>query len=148
MIKKDYCEDKEQQIKGERHAAIVIKDGQILLIHRLKNNLEYYVFPGGHRRKGESGAKAAIRETEEETGIIVKNDKLAFKFLDNFLNKTDFYYLCSWKKGENPNLRGEEKVRNCPENFYEPRWVKLETINNLNILPQFAKFWLLENLWV
>lgn len=146
MPKKDYCEDKEQRIKGERHAVIVIKDDNILLIHRIKNNLEYYVFPGGHRRNGETGVKTAIRETKEETGITIKKNKFAFKFQDNLAMKTDFYYLCSWKEGGNPHLKGEEKVRNCQENFYEPMWVKLETIDKLNILPKFAKFWLLENL--
>lgn len=146
MPKADYHEDEGQRIMGERHAAIIIKDGKVLLIHRIKNNLKYYVFPGGHRRNGETGTKTVIRETKEETGITIENSKLAFKFQDNFAKKTDFYYLCFWKKGENPNLRGEEKVRNCQENFYEPIWVKLETIENLNILPKFAKFWLLENL--
>jgi len=145
-MKKDYCEDKDQRINGERHAAIVIKDKQILLIHRFKNNLEYYVFPGGHRRNNERGAITAERETKEETGIFIKVNKLAFKFQDNFLNKTDFYYLSSYKEGGSPHLTGEEKIRNCKENFYEPMWVKLETIENRNILPRFAKFWLLENL--
>jgi 8-oxo-dGTP diphosphatase len=135
-------------IKGERHAAIVIKEGQVLLIHRFKNNYEYYVFPGGHRETNEDGADTAVRETKEETEISIKAKELAFKFQDNFLNKTDFYYLCSWEEGENPHLGGEEKIKNCPENFYEPMWVSLDMIENLNILPQFAKFWLLENLTI
>jgi len=135
-------------LKGERHAAIVIKDGQVLLIHRLKNNYEYYVFPGGHRQKKETGEVTVVRETKEETAIEVKTEKLVLKFKDNFFNKTDFYYLCSWQKGEKPKLVGEEAVRNCPENFYEPMWVKLEKIKELNILPQLAKLWLLENLTI
>ena len=148
MLKKDYREDEGQRIEGERHAAVVIKDGKILLIHRIKNNFEYYVFPGGHRRVNEEGVETAVRETKEETEITVKAGKLAFKFQDNFFNQTDFYYLCSWKKGENPHLGGDEKINNRPENFYEPMWVKLEMAESLNILPQFAKFWLLENLTI
>ncbi len=146
MPKADFHKDDKQRIEGERHASIVIKDGQILLIHRIKNGLEYHVFPGGHRRKNETGDQAVIRETKEETGIIVKDCKLAFKFQDNFKKNTDFYYLCSWKEGEIPHLGGEEKIKNCLENFYEPMWVKLETIKNLNLLPKFAKEWVLENL--
>lgn len=146
MPKKDYIEDKKQRIKGERHASIVIKNKKILLIYRVKNKKEYYVFPGGHRRKKETGEQTVVRETQEETAIKVKAEKLVLNFQDNFLDKLDFYYLCSWQEGEKPMLVGEEAIRNCPENFYEPMWVDLKKIEKLTILPRVAKAWLLENI--
>jgi 8-oxo-dGTP pyrophosphatase MutT (NUDIX family) len=140
----DWHEDEEDRVYGERHAGIVIKDQKILLIHRKKNGLEYYVFPGGHRRQGEEGVVALPREIFEETNIKVTNLKPAFEFKDYLANNTDYYYLCEWQKGEKPELVGEEKTRNSNENFFEPLWVETEKISQLNILPSFAKSWAVE----
>ena len=57
MANKDYHDDEELRIEGERYAGIVIKDSKALMIHRFKNGLEYYVFPGGHRRRGRGGSQ-------------------------------------------------------------------------------------------
>jgi len=141
-----YYEDAKERISGERHAAIVIKENKLLVIHRIKEEYEYCVLPGGNKRKGEKGEDAAVRETKEETNIDCINPQLVFEFRDYTKNNIDYYYLCEWKKGTKPKLTGEEAVRNCKENFYEPMWVALKDIQNLNILPYFAKYWLLENI--
>lgn len=144
MDKKDYHQDQESRIASERHAGIVFDNGKVLLIHRRKNGLEYYVFPGGHRREGERPEEVVIRETEEETSVIVRNPRLVFEFRDYQKKNFDFYYLADFTTGDLPELKGEEKIRNCPENFYEPMWVDLKEIERLNILPKFAKEWLVE----
>ena len=54
--------------------AIVIEDGKVLMVeheHTDKRG-KFWIFPGGGVEEGESVADTAIRETEEETGIIVK----------------------------------------------------------------------------
>lgn len=132
-----YHADNDQRVMGERHAGIVIKDGRILLMHRIKNGREYWVIPGGHRREGDSGDATAVREVFEETGITVKCDNLIME------NEGSYYYLCSWVDGDHPYLNGEEKEKNSQENFYEPLWINLEDIDKLNILPGYIKDWLL-----
>lgn len=139
MKNKDYHEDESQRVEGERHAGIVVKGHQVLMIHRIKNGEEYYVFPGGHRRIDEKGEDVVLREIEEETAIIAANSKIAFKHYDTEKQQADFYYLCDWISGEEPHLNGEEAIRNCEENFYKPMWVDLSRVKDLNILPRFAK---------
>lgn len=54
---------------------------EVLLIHRLKNEREYWVNPGGTVEENESALEAAIRETHEEINL-----KLSLKILNLLLN--------------------------------------------------------------
>ena len=49
---------------------ILIENSKILLIHRIKDNQEYYVVPGGGIEDGENYIKTVIRELKEELAII------------------------------------------------------------------------------
>jgi ADP-ribose pyrophosphatase YjhB (NUDIX family) len=49
---------------------VVVRDGEILLEHRVDNDL--WALPGGALEPGETVAEAAMRETLEETGIRVR----------------------------------------------------------------------------
>jgi len=146
MNTQDYHADEGNRVEGERYAGIVIKDQQILLIHRRKNGLEYWVFPGGHRQTGETGEDSVLREIEEETSILAQNPKLIFEKYDQDKKQKDFYYLCDWLSGKIPKLNGEEAVRLNQNNFYEPLWLDLKDCRDLNILPKVAKSWLLDYL--
>jgi 8-oxo-dGTP pyrophosphatase MutT (NUDIX family) len=147
QVDKTHChEDEELRVLGERHAGIVVKDEKVLLIHRLRNGYEYWVFPGGHRRKGEKGEETVLREVKEETAIVAKNPQLAFKNFDSEMSQHDFYYLCQWQSGEMPSLIGEEAFRHSPNDFYEPVWIEVAQAKSLNILPKSAKDWLGKNL--
>jgi len=51
---------------------VVIDSGRLLLIQRSKNPYRgYWAVPGGKVRWGETLAAAAVREAEEETGLVV-----------------------------------------------------------------------------
>lgn len=52
-----------------RAAAIIIRNNKILLIHRRETGKEYWVFPGGGVKEGETTKDAAARELKEETSI-------------------------------------------------------------------------------
>lgn len=134
------------RIEGERHSGILTYEDQILLIHRIKNNFEYYVLPGGHREQGEIGTQTVIREITEETGITVRKAELIYKQQvqnDNLSPHTDYIYLCSDYNFQQPVIIGEEKDRNSSQNFYEPIWMKIPELTNLNILPLHLKRYLL-----
>ena len=50
-----------------------IKDGNVLyLLVRPRRSPDEWVFPKGHIEPGESDVQAALREVEEETGVVAK----------------------------------------------------------------------------
>ena len=56
----------------------LITDGsRLLLQNRTKNDWQGYTLPGGHVEPGESFVNAVIREMKEETGLDIKNPRLA-----------------------------------------------------------------------
>ena len=56
----------------------LITDGdRILLQNRTKNDWQGYTLPGGHVEPGDSFVDAVIREVKEETGLDIKNPRLA-----------------------------------------------------------------------
>ena len=128
----------------QRAAAIVIKDGKILLMHRKKNNIEYHAIPGGHIESGESPEIAAIRELKEETNLDAEID---FLFLDNESNGWhNYFYMAKNIKGE-ARFGGEELERNNAENHYELEWIKLSKVKENNLLPLEAKDKIIETLF-
>jgi len=116
-----------------RVSGIIISNNQILLIHRKKEGKEYWVFPGGGVEEGETNKEAVVREVKEETSLEVNKVKLAF---DNF-------YYCEVEYAK-PELGGPEKVRMTADNWYQPEWVKLSRIKDLNVYPEEGKRRLLE----
>ncbi len=64
-------------------ALIVNPSKELLLIHRIKNEREYWVFPGGSIEEDESAAEAVVREVLEETSLKVTGVHLAFEQLND-----------------------------------------------------------------
>ncbi len=158
MKNDDYRPDADIRINNHRCAGMILKGSQLLLMFRRKNGKEYYVIPGGHLQQGEKYEECAIREIEEETTIKVKNLKLTFEFIEYksnfegmgfdikiFEDYFDHYFIGEWESGV-PTLASEEKERCTEDNYFEPMWVELKKVEHLNILPKFAKEWILERL--
>lgn len=55
-------------------AAVVLRAGQLLLVHRRDNHL--WGLPAGSKELNESVATTAIRELQEETGLVGAQPKL------------------------------------------------------------------------
>ena len=85
MDKKDYANCTRTCVRDSARS-IIIKDGKVAMIHSLK--YDYYKFPGGGIDKDESPVDAMIRETLEESGLIVIPHSVK-----------EFGYVCRKQKG-------------------------------------------------
>lgn len=141
----EYREDADVRLNNIQARGIILKEDKVLLMFRRKNGKEYYVFPGGHMRKGEKPVETAIREIKEETTISVKDLKPAFEF-KNYIKKEeeqiDYYFVGEWKTGV-PTLSGEESRRVNEDNYYEPMWMDINRISELTLYSLAAREWVM-----
>lgn len=85
-----------QQRFNHRAAAVIIKDGH-LLIHRNVRD-DFWALPGGRIRLMESGAEAVIREIKEELGLKAEVTRFLavqenfFTYEDVSFHEVGFYY--------------------------------------------------------
>ena len=59
-----------------RVAVCLTRDGRMLLVQHEKTGRRYWLLPGGGLERGETIARCAAREVEEETGYRVKPGRL------------------------------------------------------------------------
>lgn len=67
----------------DRGSLIIIENGKVALIRRIRDGSVYYVFPGGGIVKGETPKEGAKREAFEELGVEVRinNEAKAVRLL-------------------------------------------------------------------
>lgn len=122
-----------------KRASILITDGnKILLMHRIKKGVEYYVLPGGGAEEGESVREAAIREAKEETGLDVVIDKEQWIYIEEESDHVHHCLSVASFAGE-LMIGGPEKDRQSEDNIYELVWVNRDQLEELPIRPEGIK---------
>ena len=106
---------------------------QILLIHRWKNGEEYFVIPGGGAESGETAVKAAQREIQEELGWSLSEKQLQTAFTFRNGHRLEIYFHAAISHTSAPVIQGEEALRSHAQNIYQPEWLDIEAIRNLNL---------------
>ncbi|WP_406501935.1 NUDIX hydrolase [Streptomyces sp. NBC_01590] len=82
-------------------AAIIAQGGQVLMVRRrVKEGELMWQFPAGAIEAGESAEDAAVRETEEETGLIVKATRLLGERVHPKTGRLMSYTACEPLSGE------------------------------------------------
>jgi 8-oxo-dGTP diphosphatase len=61
-----------------RVAAVIVRDGELLLIRHQKDNQTYWLLPGGGVDFGERLDEALVREVNEETGLEIRVGRVLF----------------------------------------------------------------------
>lgn len=133
-------------MKRIRAVAIIVNNGKVLLIHRIRHGKEYYVFPGGGVENGETVKQAVLREVQEETSLEVKIEKLLYHHI--YDDKTEqFFYLCRYISGE-PKLGDGNEARDMEksnDNFYDPIWYEIKALPQLLLYPLEIRDWFIED---
>lgn len=104
--------------------AVIVRDGQVLLVRYEDANGIHYNFPGGGIDKGESIRKGLRREVHEETNLQVKVGRLLLAAeyepkkhdrLYGRIHKLTLYFQCEPKEDTQPQEGGEPSVPAKPD---------------------------------
>lgn len=126
---------------NKRVRAIIIKDGNILLIHRIKNNHEYWAFPGGGLEDSDTSIEEALkRECLEELGVIVEVKDLFMEkpsLAPDAMGEMEYFYTCNILSGDVGTGTGLEFTDRDVEKYgsYEVVWLPLDSIKDKNVYP-------------
>ena len=132
-------------MKRKSARAIIFKDNQILLMHRIKKDDEYYTFPGGGLDDNETYEDCVVREVLEEFGINVSCDKLIYNYISNHTEQQ--FFLTKYISGEFGTGTGEEYCdRDEKYGKYIPEKINVESIRDINLRPKIIKDMLIENI--
>jgi 8-oxo-dGTP diphosphatase len=118
---------------------MLVRDNSLLMLKRSAKNSfapQAYSLPGGKVEKDESFRQAAIREINEELGIILQEDDL--EFVHTFYRKGTEHELvacifrCRKWQGEPSNKE--------PDKHDEMKWIDADQLPE-NIVPAHRKVW-------
>lgn len=125
---------------NKRVGALLRRGEEILLIHRFKNGVEYWVLPGGGVESEETIEEALVREVMEETSLMANEFKLLGEHDREDGGKHIFYEVMA--EGE-PILGGPEKEMMNENDIYILEWVEKEVAKAMaNMYPVEIKEYL------
>src|SRR5699024_9536645 len=119
-----------------RAVAVVLRKGNLLVMHRRRGGRAYAVLPGGGSGEGESVQDAVLRELREETGL---RGRLGALLPVPIESESPALYLSVEVDGTALELGGPERERADPQNVYRPAWVPLAEVGALDLVPEAAR---------
>jgi 8-oxo-dGTP diphosphatase len=115
---------------NKRVGALLRRGDKILLIHRHKNGLEYWVLPGGGIEDDESLEEALRREVMEETSLEILGFELIHE-CPGYEGRKHFFFEIKTAPGMEPVLGGPEKEKMNENNMYVLEWIDREIAKTL-----------------
>ncbi len=123
---------------------LIIKNKQILLIHRFCDGKEYYILPWWWVENHESIEDALIREMREEANLDIKIEKKLWGYKDDFDGRINHFFLITeffWDL----KLWWPESERDCESDRYILEWHDIKELKNLLFFPEDIKDKIVEN---
>lgn len=114
-----------------RGVAIIVQEGKIALIKRIRGGETYYVFPGGGIEEGETPEEATKREAYEELGVHIEVKSLIRQIKYKGMQ---YYYEAYIIDGVFGSGKGEEFKR-TDRGSYIPLWLPIHELENVNVKP-------------
>jgi ADP-ribose pyrophosphatase YjhB (NUDIX family) len=138
----------EEYIQKSWVGGICIRDGKVLLVHRINKEdgikKEYFVFPGKEVR-GDETLESALGSAFKDFSITIKLGELLYSKEDE-VDDLEYYYLCDYVLGEPEVVAGSNEAEEMEggEQFFAPIWVELSDIDDLIVYPETVKNAILE----
>lgn len=131
-------------------AIVITDDRKVILIHRIMNEREYWVTPGGKLEGEESYVEAVKRELKEEVGIEVDVHDVAFNTSSRIdgIKSTQKFFWCTYAGGVIGSGLGSEVQRSTPSNLHEVVMADFSQAKKMNIVPREVKKIILSKLAV
>jgi 8-oxo-dGTP diphosphatase len=113
-------------------AVIIAHNGRVLLLKRKGSHGEgTWAPPGGHLEFGESLEECAMRETIEETGIVIDNVQFVAITNDVFASEQK-HYMTVWMEGSHAS--GQATVA-YPDKVQEVAWAPWDALPQPLFIP-------------
>ncbi len=126
----------------QRVRAILQTKNKFVLIRRVKNGREYWVFPGGKVEKTDKDKAAALRrECREELGVRIAVGKLLWEESFDYVGekRQEFFYLGKIINGQLGSGKGSEFGSGRCKGIYGLDYVALKDFPGKNIQPEKVK---------
>ena len=125
------------------------RGGVLLLVRHQKPDRDpYWVLPGGRLEPGETIPECAEREVAEETGLSARFSGVLYvgEFLREGRHTVDVIARMEASGGEEARLGSDPEVApGSDPTLRELRWVGVEELEQIELLPRPLKARLLEN---
>ncbi len=126
-------------MKKDRAAALIIKDGKVLMLCRHKPGEDVYMLPGGTLEEGETPEQAVVREVWEETSI----ESSFIRKIESFVcsnGRTHHTFEFKFISGI-PHLQpnSPENIGTDKDTFFEALWVDTDLVKSLLVWPMEIK---------
>jgi len=136
-----------------RISGVLVADGEIMLIRRVRDGERYFTLPGGHLENGDSHTDTLVREFAEETEHKVEVGRLLYRVEVRGretarLPAKEYIYMCTLACEKTmPRLcEGPERAYGGVRNLFEPRWVTVSELSHKPLLSRVVKDWLIYDL--
>ena len=118
-----------------RAAAVIVQDGAVALIERVRGDARFYLFPGGQVERDESSAEAARREVREELGVSMEVRKLLAEVL--YKENVQYYFLADIVGGVFGTGQGPELSESRPVEAggFRPVWMPVSELPHQPVYP-------------
>ena len=114
---------------------VILENGRVALIQRVRAGQTYYVLPGGGIEAAETPEAAAVREAHEELGLLVELERLLA--VVQFDAHEQYYYLARAVGGVFGTGIGAELASGAASaaGSYTPVWIALDDLAGYHVRP-------------